>query len=191
MVRRGGCIINPEPIKRGDRDGVNDSREIREHLGITQETSIDHEGRIEYLETRDLTAFAFISVEEGSTQQNVSGDFELVTAWADDEVGHNMIASSIHHAIDAYISGTYHISFQASFSGSPNIEFEFELWVNGISDNHGCHRKLGSGGDIGSCSFTILRYLDPGDRIQVYVKGSTSTNITVQDAQLVAHRVGD
>jgi len=73
--------------------------------------------------------------------------------------------------------GIYKISSQFAFSDGANTEFHLAMGKNGIRDEH-CHteRKIGTGGDVGSASFTCIDNVTTGDILTVMVENVDNTN---------------
>ena len=63
-------------------------------------------------------------------------------------------------------SGVYAAWHIESFSGAANTEFHLTLGVNGVAQQPcEAHRKLGTGGDVGSSSGMCMLKLDEGDYV--------------------------
>ena len=92
------------------------------------------------------------------------------------------------------VDGNYDISFQCSFSGSVSALVQYRLRVDAVEQSFGCNRKLGTGGDVGSCSFFAPGVtLTATDVLTVYVETDdpgTGDQVTVVDAQFSARMVG-
>jgi len=93
------------------------------------------------------------------------------------------------------VAGVYLITAQFSFSGTINATFNMQAAI--ISDSPAttlagakCTRKLGTGGDVGSCSLTGLASLAAGDELGIYIDGTAGADINTHQAQLTIHRVG-
>ena len=71
-------------------------------------------------------------------------------------------------------SGVYKVDFQSSFTGSTGSIYTIRLYKNGIPSSFAVSRKLGTGGDVGSCSFTSLLTAVTGATFAIY--GSTDGN---------------
>ena len=81
--------------------------------------------------------------------------------------------------------GTYFVSFQASFSAPNSTTHTFRVYVNSNAQNQvRCRRKLGTGGDVGSCSGAgIVEVTAADSAIELWVEANT-TSITLQTCQL-------
>lgn len=132
----------------------------------------------------------------GSTAQTGLGTTpELFTGFAVNGHSDNMTPDHTADSITVLEDGEYAISFQCSFSGSNSETFHYQAYkisetppasIAGLAFT----RKLGTGGDVGSGSFTGLDELVAGDVIAVYVDaGTASKELTAVDCQLAMHRV--
>lgn len=74
-------------------------------------------------------------------------------------------------------AGYYAVNGQFSFSDGANTEFHIALGTNGLR-NKDCHteRKLGTGGDVGSCSFTCINYFNVSDVLTLMVENVDNVN---------------
>jgi len=92
--------------------------------------------------------------------------------------------------IDAGGDGDYEVAIQLSFSGSNSTGFTFKVRKNGVETDAGCERKLGVGGDVGSCSIAgVIPSLVATDYLEIYVEAdAASKSVTVTQAQFIAKR---
>jgi hypothetical protein len=92
--------------------------------------------------------------------------------------------------ITAQTSGIYQVHVQVSFSGSPTKTIHCELYVDGVATGFECHRKIGSGADVGSASLTGIVALEVGQTVSVYQWSDDGGSVfTLDDGQLTAHRI--
>lgn len=91
---------------------------------------------------------------------------------------------------DAQSAGDYIVFFQCAFSGTNNATFQFEFYLNQVATGFKASRKLGAAGDVGSCSLIGLGSLVSLDEIEIFVDGTAAASIVVEDAQLIAVRIG-
>jgi len=141
-----------------------------------------------------LGEYAQIYVHDGATAQSgITTTPVKMTGWAtdgDDEG--NLDADAASDRINVDETMDVEVIFQCSFSGSANTTFEFHAYVSGEQTQGACKRKLGAGGDVGSCSFTcLLKGLTNTDAIEVYVESDNGggASMTPVHAQLVVKRV--
>jgi len=139
-----------------------------------------------------LGVYGSISCFEASTQQDNPDTGAKLTCFTANGNSHGMTPDHTDDSITVDVAGNYDILFQVSFSGTNSSEVRFRLRIDGVEQDFGCTRKLGTGGDIGSASF-----LAPGvtlavdEVISVYVETDGATDdLTVADAQLTARMVG-
>lgn len=90
------------------------------------------------------------------------------------------------------VAGDYDFFFQCSFSGTASAQVKFRLRLDGVEQNFGCTRKLGTAGDIGSASFKAPSVtVTAGQVATIYVEMDGATDdLTVADAQFDARLVG-
>ncbi len=136
--------------------------------------------------------YGSLSVFNGSTQQDNPDTGAKLTAFTTNGNSNGTTPDQSNDQITIDVAGNYDIAFQCSFSGTGNTTFQFRLRIDGVESSYGCVRKLGSGGDTGSCSF-----LAPGvtlaatEVVTVYVEADGSTDdLTVVDAQFAVKMVG-
>jgi hypothetical protein len=136
-----------------------------------------------------------IYVQSGSaTQSSLTADtFTKITQF--DTNGESQSSSPDHtnDDIDLNRKGKWLVSFQASFSGTNSREYRLAVFLNGseqamVSTN----RKLGTGGDVGSCSAVgIVDVTTSGHAIDLRVSPITSTgDFSLTDGQLTATWLG-
>ena len=78
-------------------------------------------------------------------------------------------------------------SRRPSFSGAVNTEYHGHLYINGSEASLGWHRKLGSGGDIGSASFIGLLELSSNDTLEIRVETTSGSGnvFDMNDGQFI------
>jgi hypothetical protein len=101
-------------------------------------------------------------------------------------------ADKANNRLTVSVDGTYFVFAQFGFSGSVATEYHFHGMKNAAThiNELGTHRKIGTGGDVGSCSMGALITLTANDYIQVYVEADSSASVTVEAAQFLAIKVG-
>jgi len=119
----------------------------------------------------------------------------LFTGFTDNGVGSGITVDAANDKFSIDITGTYLITAQFAFSGTLNATFELQPTI--ISDSPvtplpgtKTERKLGTGGDVGSCSLTGLASLTAGDEVGIYINGTAGADIDTHNAQFTLHRVG-
>jgi hypothetical protein len=91
------------------------------------------------------------------------------------------------------VGGVYQVTSQWSFSGSATNEYHLSLTINHIQQDK-CHseRKIGTGGDVGSASFTCFIDVSVGDYIIPVIENvGASNSATIHDLQLNLVRIGN
>jgi hypothetical protein len=120
-------------------------------------------------------------------QGSISTTPAKVTGFNTNAAAHGVTPDHTDDSIQVNTDGDYQVFFQCSFSGSANETFTFHARVNGVEKWPACVRKLGAGGDVGSCAFTgVLDGLSAGDKVTVYVEASAGgKSITPVEMQLI------
>jgi hypothetical protein len=139
-----------------------------------------------------LSGYGHISVLGGATNQgSISSTPAKVTAFAADGPSSSDVTPAHgDDSITAGLAGKYETNFQGSFSGTASKTFLIRAYVDGVVTTIGCSRKLGTGGDVGSCSFTGILNLTAGQVVTAYVSSSDGgTDFLLVDGQLSLKRV--
>jgi len=91
------------------------------------------------------------------------------------------------------IAGVYSLTAHWSFSGQANNEYHISIEVNGVQQDK-CHaeRKIGTGGDVGSASFTCLYSYSVGDKIRMVIENvDAGNNATIHNINANMVRIGN
>ena len=88
--------------------------------------------------------------------------------------------------------GIYLVGFQLSFSGSLSSTWHIHVRKNSVQvDDIGCTRKLGTGGDVGSCSAAGVVSLAANDVLTIYIEpDGASKDFDLNDGQLYVTQIG-
>ena len=138
---------------------------------------------------------AGLYVHSGTTAQTGVSTSTLLTCFsvdgADGVESGCLTLDRANDKITASVDGVYAVFFQCGFSGSVATEYHFHAQKNGSTHMNelGTHRKIGTGGDVGSCSMLALVTLSANDFLQIYVEADSSANVTVEDAQFYMMKV--
>ncbi len=128
--------------------------------------------------------------EAGHAQDNPDTGVKL-TCFAGNGSSHGVTPDYTDDSLTIDVEGIYDINFQCSFSGTGNSVVKFRLRVDAVETQIGCTRKLGSGGDIGSCSFIGQGFLPLGSVLTVYIESDGATDdFVIEDCQLSVNMVG-
>jgi len=133
-----------------------------------------------------LNSYAFMYVHDGSTVVTSSTSLSIFNAWSD--VGHTrgMAASTVSGAINVASTGVYQIAANFAFSGVANVTYEFHTFKGDADLGFGTRRKIGSGGDVGSCAIVGEVSANPNDKIYIRcLSDATSSPFTMQFAQFM------
>jgi hypothetical protein len=139
-----------------------------------------------------LSGYGHISVLGGATNQSgiTATPVELVAFAADGPSSSDVTTSHGDNSITVSVAGKYLVNVQVSFSGTASKTYLLRAHVDTVATTLGCQRKLGTGGDVGSCSFSGVLSLAASQVVTVYVSSSDGgTDILAVDAQLVLTRV--
>lgn len=138
-----------------------------------------------------LSGYGHISVLGGVTNQgSITSTPAKITGFAADGPASNMTPAHGSDQITVGVSGKYLLNAQMSFSGTASKTFVIRAYVDGVITTIGCQRKLGTGGDVGSCSFTGILTLAATEVVTLYVSSSDGgTDFLIVDGQLALSRV--
>jgi hypothetical protein len=118
-----------------------------------------------------------------------------MTGWNANGESNGLTADQANNKITIDVDGLYMLWFQNSFSGDGSDTYQFHARVDSgggyIEKPQGCHRKMGVGGDTGSCSFVALLSLSAADDVAIYVESDDGggSSMTPIDAQLIVKQV--
>lgn len=142
-----------------------------------------------------LGEYAEIYLHDGSTAQTgVTTTPTKMTGFATNGADEgNLVADAANDQIDVSESMDVLVLFQCSFSGGANTTWQFHARISGVEQvASACERKLGAGGDVGSCSFICLcAGLVDTDTIEVFVESDQGggASFTPTMAQLAVRRI--
>lgn len=139
-----------------------------------------------------LGIYGSLSCFEASTQQDDPNTGAKLTCFTTNGASNGTTPDHTDDSITIGVTGTYDVYFQISFSGTSSSEAKFRLRVDGVEQNYGCTRKLGTAGDVGSAGFYAPGIsLTSGEKITVYVEMNGATDdFTAVDAQFGCRMVG-
>jgi hypothetical protein len=136
--------------------------------------------------------YGVMSVQENAVAETTTDATPRKIAVFDtDGPENNMtVDSATGNDITADVAGTYIVVAQCSFSGSASDEYHIEIYVDAAASGFEGHRKLGVGGDLGSCSCVGIVALAIGEAVSLYHWSSSGgTSFTANDAQIAIHRI--
>ena len=156
-------------------------------------------GDISPQDIRDFLVSVFgtwsaIYVADGSTPQaGVTTTPVKLTGFTVNVAGlGGMTPDFTDNSIQVNLDGAYLVLAQISFSGSVNQGFEIHVNIDGVETPFGVHRKIGTGGDVGSATIIApLTGLSSGEKIELYINTDPSgtAQLTIVDAQLFAIKI--
>jgi len=144
-----------------------------------------------YKPTNIPVAYGGIHCHDNSTPQSIptGATYTKITAFTDAGLNYKLTCAA--DSMVAIVEGDY--LFSGSFSmtsGTNNVVCIGSLFVNNTEyDNIHFSRKIGTGTDIGSASFTGIAHLEAGDVLTFRVRHDNvgSVNFTFQYANLNTH----
>ena len=139
-----------------------------------------------------VAGYGEITVDDGSNTEAITTTPAKLGLFVNNGLSLLTTPDAANDRITVSVDGVYKVFHQSSFSFSiGNVIIEAHIRINQAEQRQGFHRKIGTAGDVGSASCSGLYSLTAGDEIEVYYNTvSGSGNITVVDAQLIAHRIG-
>lgn len=144
------------------------------------------------------TAWGFIKVYQGvTTQAGITTSFTKMTAFntaqGSNGVSLNTTNDKANNQITVTNAGVYEVAISISTSGSANVTFVWEIYINDLSVGVGAERKISSGGDVGDFTWHAPLQLAAGDVVSIYVKSDAGggASLTPSYAQLDVNREGD
>jgi len=164
------------------------------NVGIKQASDATHALAVTGLTSIDIR-YAEIYVQGGAVSQAITtgGTYEKFIGFTTDAASNGMTAAAASDKITVTQAGHYEVKFQISFSGTNSSTVDFRINWNGVAQNQlHCKRKLGTGGDVGSCSIVgIIDATAATTDIEVwFTTDGTGDNIVAVDAQLTATWLG-
>lgn len=139
-----------------------------------------------------LSGYGTIStISSLNTQGSITTAAAKVTGFdVDGQSASDVTPDHTDDSITVTVAGKYKVEGQFSFAGTASKTFRFRVRVNGVESTIGCSRKLGTGGDVGSCGLNGILDLAASDIVTVYVDSTDGgVEIIVHDAQLTLTRV--
>ena len=138
-----------------------------------------------------LSGYGHISTLGGVTNQGslTTTPVKLTGFTADGPSSADVTPAHGSDQITVTVAGKYKVSVQLSFSGTASKTFLLRTYVDGVITTLGCQRKLGTGGDVGSCSFDGFLTLTANQVVTVYISSSDGgTDLLLVDGQLSIER---
>ena len=130
-------------------------------------------------------AYASLYTEDGQAESPVRSQVSniaesLYTGFASNGPDSGATADAVNSKIVITDTGSYLVNAQMSFSGTVSATFHFYLKIisdSPVTDLVGARatRKLGTGGDVGSCSFSGIVELTNGDEVGIYISSEADT----------------
>lgn len=123
-------------------------------------------------------SYGSIYVSNGSTAQTGIGtSYTKITGFAaNGSASGDVTPDHANDRITVATAGNYEVFFQCSFSGSVSTTFTISLAVDGTeNEQYALQRKLGTGGDVGSASFTGQITLSAAQVLTCLIKADGSS----------------
>lgn len=144
-----------------------------------------------HYEPAGVTAHGAIYVDDGAaTQAFTAATPAKLTLFAANGPSNGTTPDHTNDQITVLSAGVWKIDAQFSITSTiNNVVFSFDAAVGGASQWPSCQRKVGTGADVGSCSFVGTLSLSANDIVTVIVTTDQNTTMTLVDAQLVVERI--
>jgi hypothetical protein len=140
-----------------------------------------------------MGGYASLKTVDGVTAQGSIGTTPTkLTTWDTDGDSNGLIPDHTNDQITIDVTGVYHVNCDVSFSGTSNATFQLHLRIDGVEADEGLHRKLSTGGDVGSAGFSGIVSLTANEALTVYVEsgnGGGTDSLTPVDAQFVVNQI--
>ena len=160
------------PLIYGEFD--NDSLRINGVLEV--DSTLSTKAYAVHLQAKDSTAVI-----------SATGTRYTFTKWVID-TAENITATD--SGFVAPINGFYYIYLNSGFSGINLGIVQLDLYVNNTIDySYGFIRKLSASGDVGSASFSGIRYLNANDILKIKIESSVSGTLTGERANFGMYRI--
>ncbi|MCP5087916.1 MAG: hypothetical protein GY952_14075 [Rhodobacteraceae bacterium] len=172
-----------------DTASAADSKVLDQKIGGTSVHAVRKDG----LQVAGGMPYGVLCVQAGSTgEATVDATPRKIAAWNTDGVEAGVTVDHTSDDMTIDVAGTYLVTLAASFSGSGNDDYQLEIYKNAGATGFAVDRKLGTGGDVGSCSIMGIVNFAATDTVSVYQSSSSGgTAMTVTEAQLGIVRIGD
>lgn len=117
----------------------------------------------------------------------VDASYVLVDGYDHELPSRYVTSNATGGKVTLHKGGDWLVAVQSSFSGVANTEYHFAVFLDGTETILETDRKLGTGGDVGSCSIVGILSVTSGQVVDVRGKTlSGSGNFAgIQQAQLV------
>lgn len=140
-----------------------------------------------------LGGYASLKTVDGSTAQTGIGVTPVkLTTWDTNGDSNGLTPDHTSDDITIDVSGVYHVDCNVSFSGTANATFQLHLRVDNVEKDEGLHRKLSTGGDVGSAGFSGIVTVAANEVLTVWVESDdagTGDSITPADAQFNVNQI--
>ena len=118
-----------------------------------------------------------------------------VTRFANNGESNNCTPDHTNDHITINRPGKYLVTISLAFKGDASVEWDFRLYKNnGATAFNNVHtdRKLGAGGDVGSCSLSGICDFAVDDTIELWMQHEAGVNksITVEDCTMSIVQIG-
>jgi hypothetical protein len=115
------------------------------------------------------SCYGILSCQGGTTgEATVDATPRKVAAWNTNGVNDGVTPDATNDHLKILTDGTYIVFANMSFSGTASKTYQLEIYKNGLTTGFATDRKLGTGGDVGSCSIIGIMQCSANDEIQLY-----------------------
>ena len=134
---------------------------------------------------------SILTVDGTTAQTGISTTPTLLTQWDTNGLADGLTPAHTTDSITIDVAGVYDIDCDISFSGSGSTTFEIHLRVDGVEQAEGMHRRLGTGGDVGSAGFGGQVSLAANEVLTAWIEADGSgKEVTVSDGQFKVKHIG-
>lgn len=140
-----------------------------------------------------MGVYGGIKIVDGITAQSgITPTPETLTGWEVNSPSNGVSPDYSTGQITVDHDGVYLVTAQVSFSGTLNTTFTVHVRIDGVEQDEGLHRKMGTGGDVGSASLMAIISLSEGNVLTLYVQSDAGggASMTPVDAQFMITRIG-
>ena len=123
-----------------------------------------------------------------TTSQAITAAASKLTLWSAAGLSNRMTVDLANKKIIILVPGVYEVSFDACASVAASNNVQFHLRKNGVElPEFGTKVKLPT--TLAAAGFSNLVNLVAGDYLEIFVDGTSNTNLSIYDAHLIARKI--
>lgn len=142
--------------------------------------------------TDEVYGGMYITTTSGASVLTLQDVYYPFTWFDTGSLSSDMTVNTTTDTITVLQKGVYKVDFSVSFAGTLSETFELSAFVNDTEDKGmDIQRKMGTGGDVDSASFTGITRFNVNDVLSVRVKctSGATKSITPTKASLVMQKI--